>query len=477
MPPRSPARIPPRTRRPQIDGERNLTTKTPRRAFSVEATKKRRPRNATARSAERHEAAEEPLEDAAEEERSADEDLRRADEAEDLDLVAVEEDRQPDDVRDRERGAEGEEESRRRAPDAATRRTTPRSRRIQSTSNWTSSTAGLAARFARKGRSAADEIAPGRRSSSTDAGKGLPERVPAAPARLPNERAKRPRASSGETRRTVATSLDSSAVRSRAAIAASSAPGRRKTVTAVSSRSVSTTPPRFSAARRKRPTRKREKEIWRIETTVIRRARQRPESRLVEERGERGTLPHRRLLVAGREADAAVAPPGRLRRERGLDEPLEDAAPVEREAAPARLLDEGHVVGRDEDGRPADVDLREEPHHLLGEAVVEVPGRLVGDEELGLVDERARERHALLLAPRELLRERVHPVVELDEAEDLVGAAPPFGERDAEELQDERDVLEDGPRREELVVLEDDPHRPPQLGDAPGRHRADVPSR
>ena len=51
-----------------------------------------------------------------------------------------------------------------------------------------------------------------------------------------------------------------------------------------------------------------------------------------------------------------------------------------------------------------------------------------------------------------------------------------LGERDAEELQDEGDVLEDGPRGEELVVLEDDPHRPPELWDAAGRHRPDVAS-
>ena len=209
-----------------------------------------------------------------------------------------------------------------------------------------------------------------------------------------------------------------------------------------------------------------------METTVTRRARQRPER--ASSRSEANAAPRLTAPSSSRggSSDAAVAPPRRLGRERGLDEPLEDAAPVEREAAAARLPDEVHVVRGDEDGRPADVDLREEPHHLLGEAVVEVPGRLVGDEELGLVDEGARERDALLLAPGELLGEGVDAVVELDEAEHLVGAPAALGERDAEELQDEGDVLEDGPRGEELVVLEDDPHRPPQLGDArPGTSR------
>ncbi len=87
------------------------------------------------------------------------------------------------------------------------------------------------------------------------------------------------------------------------------------------------------------------------------------------------------------------------------------------------------------------------------------------------MDEGPRQRDALLLASRELLRERAEPVVELDEPEHLVGAPPPLGRRDAEELLDVRDVLEDGPRREELVVLEDDAR---STGEAPGPARRGI---
>ena len=62
------------------------------------------------RTRERDERAEKPLHEAAEEERAADQELGRADEPQDLDLVAVEEDREAHDVRDRERGAEREED-------------------------------------------------------------------------------------------------------------------------------------------------------------------------------------------------------------------------------------------------------------------------------------------------------------------------------------------------------------------------------
>ena len=59
---------------------------------------------------ERDEGAQQPLHEAAEEERAADENLGRADEPQDLDLVPVEQDREPHDVRDRERRPEREED-------------------------------------------------------------------------------------------------------------------------------------------------------------------------------------------------------------------------------------------------------------------------------------------------------------------------------------------------------------------------------
>ena len=71
------------------------------------------------------------------------------------------------------------------------------------------------------------------------------------------------------------------------------------------------------------------------------------------------------------------------------------------------------------------VDLEEELVHLLARARVEVAGGLVGQEELRLEDERARERHALLLAAGELAGAVEHAVREADLLEERRGRAAP----------------------------------------------------
>ena len=53
---------------------------------------------------------------------------------------------------------------------------------------------------------------------------------------------------------------------------------------------------------------------------------------------------------------------------------------------------------------PSSFSLWKTRHDLLGGLRVEVAGRLVGEHELGLVDQRAGDRDALLLAARELAR-------------------------------------------------------------------------
>src|SRR5215213_5677268 len=80
----------------------------------------------------------------------------------------------------------------------------------------------------------------------------------------------------------------------------------------------------------------------------------------------------------------------------------------------AAVLEDDDAVGvgrdvrlvRDEDERDASlaVEALEDVHHLDRGARVERARRLVGEDELRVVDERARNRHALLLAARELVR-------------------------------------------------------------------------
>src|ERR687883_203818 len=92
---------------------------------------------------------------------------------------------------------------------------------------------------------------------------------------------------------------------------------------------------------------------------------------------------------------------------------------LEGDHALAHLVDHLAVVGDHEDRRPRAVDAVEELHDPDGRVGVEVPGRLVADEERRVVHERPRDRDALLLAARELVRKRLHLAREPDETEHL----------------------------------------------------------
>ena len=67
---------------------------------------------------------------------------------------------------------------------------------------------------------------------------------------------------------------------------------------------------------------------------------------------------------------------------------------------------------------------------------------------------------------QKFLGKRGQAVVKLDEAQRLVGAAPALGRGNAEKFLHVGHVVENGSRRQELVVLEDDPHRAAESRDA-----------
>src|SRR5919201_747335 len=93
------------------------------------------------------------------------------------------------------------------------------------------------------------------------------------------------------------------------------------------------------------------------------------------------------------------------------------ASVLEGDHALAHLVDHLAVVRDHEDRRPRAVDAVEELHDPDRGVGVEVPGRLVADEERRVVHEGTRDRDALLLAARELVGVRVHPVREPDEVQ------------------------------------------------------------
>ena len=129
--------------------------------------------------------------------------------------------------------------------------------------------------------------------------------------------------------------------------------------------------------------------------------------------------------------------------------------------APLHLVDEAGLVRGHDDRRAARVDAREQLHDVDGCRRVEVSGRLVGEQHLRAVHERPRDRDALLLTAGQLVREPLVLAGEADEREHLGHGLLDESARRADDLQRERDVLEDRLVRQQPEVLE---------------HRADVPA-
>ena len=77
------------------------------------------------------------------------------------------------------------------------------------------------------------------------------------------------------------------------------------------------------------------------------------------------------------------------------------------------------------------VERREEVEDLAGRLAVEVAGRLVAEEERRVVDDRARDADALLLAAGELRRVVVGAVGEADELERRIDVLLALGAREA----------------------------------------------
>src|SRR5690606_2396610 len=119
----------------------------------------------------------------------------------------------------------------------------------------------------------------------------------------------------------------------------------------------------------------------------------------------------------------------------------------------ARAAGEGRIV-RDQHERRAAlaVQLLEQMDDRLARAGVEIAGRLVGEQDARLVDERAGERDPLLLAARKLRGIVIEPVAEADPAEQLRG--PPADVRVASQLERYLHVLAGRQRRNQLERLE-----------------------
>jgi hypothetical protein len=91
----------------------------------------------------------------------------------------------------------------------------------------------------------------------------------------------------------------------------------------------------------------------------------------------------------------------------------DDSAVAHLDPAAHRVGDLG-VVGDDEDRRPVCVQFLKEPEDLGARMAVEVPRRLVGEDDGGPGDERSCDRHSLALASGQLRRHVVETMAETD---------------------------------------------------------------
>ena len=122
---------------------------------------------------------------------------------------------------------------------------------------------------------------------------------------------------------------------------------------------------------------------------------------------------------------------------------LDDLAEVHDRDPVGDVADDREVVGDEEIGEAERLlELDEQVQHLRLDRDVERRHRLVGDDELRLQDERARDPDPLALAAAELVRvavERVGAEADaLEHVDDAVGALAPRRAVDREALADER---------------------------------------
>src|SRR3954454_7339983 len=152
----------------------------------------------------------------------------------------------------------------------------------------------------------------------------------------------------------------------------------------------------------------------------------------------------------------------------------DQASLVEREHAPAHLVDHLAVVRDDEHRRPGAVDPVKQLHDPDGGLRVEVPGGLVRQQQRRMVDERPRDRYALLLASRELVRVVVDLSLKPDESQDLGDLAADVAAARSRDLQRVGDVVVHAAVRQQLEVLDNGANPAPQMGDAPLGQAIDV---
>src|SRR6266446_4927838 len=116
------------------------------------------------------------------------------------------------------------------------------------------------------------------------------------------------------------------------------------------------------------------------------------------------------------------------------------------------------IVVRDQNERHAAhlLQIEQEIGDLFGAGAVEIPGRLIGKQQLRLADDGARDRHTLTLAARKPGDQMVRTMIETDAAQHHPGAGIPMLCRHAAAKKCEFDVFQHRQGRNEVEFLEYD---------------------
>ena len=110
---------------------------------------------------------------------------------------------------------------------------------------------------------------------------------------------------------------------------------------------------------------------------------------------------------------------------------------------------------RDHDNELILCNFLQQIHDLHARLAVERAGRLVSQQNIGVVDDGARDGHALHLAAGHLVRRLVKLVAQTDLFQRLDGARAPLLAGDAGERERELDVCQHALVRDEVIALKD----------------------
>ena len=109
---------------------------------------------------------------------------------------------------------------------------------------------------------------------------------------------------------------------------------------------------------------------------------------------------------------------------------------------------------RDHDDQTVACNILEQVHDLHGRRRVQSAGRLVGQHNLGIIDQGAGNGHALHLTARKLARALVNVLAQTDFLQRLARTLAALGMPHARERKRQLHVFQNGLMRNEVIALE-----------------------